>query len=120
MSKVFKPNELVRIISSPWKNYVDGVIQIGDIVTIHHIQSSDYYTSARYAVLKELLANYPIHNIGTKHLQSIGLHCNPSRNKREGQYAGWSLLDGKHHRIYHHKKPAGFKSVGTKLLLAIF
>lgn len=56
----------------------------------------------------------------------IDFHSNPrvkssvSRNKREGQYAGHSSHEGKHHRIYHHKKPAGFKSVGTKLLLAIF
>lgn len=88
MSKVFKPNELVRIISFPWRTYGDGVIQIGDIVTIHSIRPAiwQYRGSPRYAVMKEMLAHSPGHNIGTGHLQSTGLHCNPSRNKREGSY----------------------------------
>ncbi len=48
-----------------------------------------------------------------------------SRNKREGQYAGqWKEpLIGKvrkHHRLYHHKKPPAFKSVGQLLLIAVF
>lgn len=120
MSKVFKPNELVRIISLPWDNYGDGVVNIGDIVTVHSMRPGVWTSWLRFAVMKELLEHSPKHNIGTRHLQSIGLRCNPSRNKREGQYAGWSLLDGKHHRIYHHKKPAGFKAVGNQLLLAIF
>lgn len=86
MSKIFKPNELVRIISLPWRNYGDGVVRVGAIVTIQQMKAAPYPTSLRFAVLKEMLANSPQHNIGTKHLQSTGLRCNPSRNKREGAY----------------------------------
>lgn len=88
MSKVFKPNELVRIISLPWKNYGDGVVNIGDLVTIHHTKLSQYRcsNSPRYAVMNEMMAHSPGHNICTNHLQSLGLYLNPSRNKREGTY----------------------------------
>lgn len=58
-----------------------------------------------------------------------------SRNKREGYYGGQWKNDGyfnyygffrygndprKHQRIKHHPKPPGMKSVGQKLLMAIF
>lgn len=85
MSKIFKPNELVRIISLPWDSYGDDVVHIGDIVTIHSIRPAVWDSHSRYAVMKEFLTNSPQHNIGTSHLKSTGLNLNQSRNKREGK-----------------------------------
>lgn len=83
MPKVFRPGQRVKIISLPWRNYGDGVVSIGDIVTIHYMRAWAGYYPQRFAVLKELLLTSPQHNIGTDHLELAPFQ---SRNKREGKY----------------------------------
>lgn len=91
--RVFKPGELVRIVSLPWATYCDGTAPIGSVVTVARMTDRDcfdvgWWGGARFAVIRELLPEYPHHNIGTKHLRSTGLRVHESRNKREGKYAG--------------------------------
>lgn len=86
--RVFKPGELVKVVSLPWATYGEDVIKVGDTVTIHAMKPERSWGGGRYAVMSEMLASAPHHNIGTGHLQPTGLRVSQSRNKREGKLIG--------------------------------